>query len=332
MGVKADDICGLGNAIVDALVHVSEEELAALGLEKGSSRLIEWADQNALLEKFKSRPLSLVSGGSVGNSVIAAAQLGARVSYISCLGADEYGRFYAAECVNLKVGFASSLITGERTGTCLVLRTPDGERTMRTFLGAAAKLSAALLDEESIRRAKWLFIEGYVLANPELGPSTVFSALEMAQAHGSKIALTVSDKFIVNCFESQLMTAARRADLIFANEGEACALTRTASAAQAMSAMKDICRGAVITLGPAGVLAMYDGEERKVNGFPCRPVDLTGAGDMFAGAFLYGLTHGMSLAESARAGCYLAMRVITQEGARLGVDPKSALREMQDAA
>src|SRR5260370_14404119 len=162
---KEFQLCGLGNAIVDIFVEVSDEEFAALGYERGTMRLVDLPAQKALMERFHSREPRLVSGGSVANSVIAFSQLGGQAAFIGCVGDDRYGLFYASEFEELGIDIGNPAIVGESTGTCVAIITPDAERTMRTCLAVSSHLAARYVDEARIVRSQWLFVEGYVSAN-----------------------------------------------------------------------------------------------------------------------------------------------------------------------
>src|SRR5262245_37048193 len=167
--MKDYHLCGLGNAIVDIFVALSDEEFAALGFERGTMRLAEPEEQRRLLERFRDREPRLVSGGSVANSVIAFAQLGGQAAFVGCVGDDRYGLFYQAEFEELGLDFANPPLVGETTGTCACLITPDAERTMRTCLAGSSRLSARHVDAARIKNAEWLFVEGYLFANPVNG-------------------------------------------------------------------------------------------------------------------------------------------------------------------
>jgi sugar/nucleoside kinase (ribokinase family) len=316
--VKEFQLCGLGNAIVDIFVEVSDAELAELGFERGSMRLVELGEQQTLLQRYQRREPRLVSGGSVANSVIAFSQLGGSGAFIGCVGDDRYGLYYSTEFEELEIDIGNPAIVGAATGTCVVIITPDAERTMRTCLAVSSHLAARHVDERRIRSSDWLFIEGYVFANPDTGQTAIREAIRLAKQHGTKIAITCSEAFIPNVFGDAFREAMRQADLVFANETEACALAGGAkSAREAFDKLAGAVPSLVITDGPRGAHVRHDGKEVHVPAFACEPKDLTGAGDMFAGAFLYGITHGVPASSAARAGCFLAAKVISQVGARL---------------
>jgi sugar/nucleoside kinase (ribokinase family) len=315
--MKEFDVCGLGNAIVDIFVEVSDEELDALAFERGTMRLVDIAEQRGLLERLHARDPRLVSGGSVANSVIALSQLGGEGAFIGCVGDDRYGLHYQNEFTQLGIDMNNPVIFGEATGTCACLITPDAERTMRTCLAVSSHLSDRHVDADRIKSSEWLFVEGYVFANPDTGQGAIREAIRIAKANGVKVALTCSDAFVPEVFSDEFSAALRQSDLLFCNAVEAVAVTRATSAAEAFERLKGLVPAAVVTDGPNGAFVRYGGEEAHVPAFPCDPRDLTGAGDMFAGAFLYGITHGVWPAKAARAANFLAMKVISQVGARL---------------
>jgi sugar/nucleoside kinase (ribokinase family) len=315
--MKEFQLCGLGNALVDIFVEVSEAEFAALGFERGSTRLVEAAEQKMLLERFRDHEPRLVSGGSVANSVIAFSQLGGDGAFIGCVGDDRYGLFYKTEFDELGLDIGNPVVVGETTGTCVCLITPDAERTMRTCLAVSSHLAARHVDEARLKASEWLFIEGYVFANPQTGQGAIREAVRLARKHGVKVAITCSEAFIVNVFGDAFFEALCQADLLFCNASEACAVTGAGSAEEAFARLQTRVASAVVTDGPNGAYVRHAGAVAHVPAYPCHPVDLTGAGDMLAGAFLYGITHGVAPDRAARAACFLAMKVITQVGARL---------------
>jgi len=321
--MKEFQICGLGNAIVDIFLEVSEAEFAELGFERGGMRLVEQADQKALLERYQKHEPKLVSGGSVANSIIAFSQLGGQAAFIGCVGDDRYGLFYAKEFEELGIDIGNPIIVNEGTGTCLCIITPDAERTMRTSLAVSSHLAARHVDANRVKKSDWLFIEGYVFANPDTGQTAIREAIKVAKANDTKVAITCSDAFVVNVFGDALRDALKQTDLFFCNETEACAVTGASTAEDAFNKLTASIPSVVVTNGPHGAYVRHDGVKAHVPAFPSQPKDLTGAGDMFAGAFLYGITHGVSPEKAARGGAFLSHKVITQIGARLHHGTKS---------
>jgi len=315
--MKQFQVCGLGNAIVDIFVEISEAEFATLGFERGTMVLVDQPAQQRLLDSYRKHEPKLVSGGSVANSIIAFSQLGGAAAFIGCVGDDRYGLFYANEFEELGIDIGNPIIVNETTGTSVCIVTPDAERTMRTCLAVASHLSARHVDEQRIKNADWLFIEGYVFANPETGQTAIQEAVRIARLNGTKIVITCSDAFIPQVFGEPLRAALQHAELLFCNETEACAITGASTAEDAFKALKDTVPSTVVTNGPHGAYVRHAGVESHVPAFASEPKDLTGAGDMFAGAFLYGITHAVAPERAARAASFLAHKVITQVGARL---------------
>ncbi len=315
--MKEFDLIGLGNSLVDILLELTAEEFEPLAFEKGTMRLTEHDDQQKLLKAFSDHEPRLVSGGSVANSVIACSQLGGKGAFIGCVGDDRYGLHYTEEFAELDIDFANPPLVGETTGTCVSIITPDAERTMRTCLAVSSHLAARHVPAEKIAASEWLFVEGYVFANPSTGQHAIREALKAARASGTKVALTCSDAFIPQVFGDVFREALAQSDLLFCNATEAMAVAGGSSAEEAFGKLKAIVTNAVVTDGPNGAFVRCHGAECHVPAFPCKPVDVTGAGDMFAGSFLYGVTHGVPAQKAARAANFLAMKVITQIGARL---------------
>lgn len=315
--MKEFQLYGLGNALVDIFIELSDDEFAALGFERGSMRLVEPAEQKVLLDRFHSHDPRLVSGGSVANSVIAFSQLGGDAAFLGCVGDDRYGLFYKSEFDQLGVDLGNPVVVDEPTGTCACLITPDAERTMRTCLAVSSHLSARHVDEARLRDSEWLFIEGYVFANPHTGQGAIREAIRLARKHDVKIALTCSEAFVVQAFAEPFFEALAQADLLFCNASEACAVTGATSAEEAFARLRDKVPSAIVTDGGNGAYVRHAQSVAHVPAYRCAPIDLTGAGDMLAGAFLYGITHDVAPEKAARAACFLAMKVISQFGARL---------------
>lgn len=325
--MKRIDLCGVGNGVVDIFVDVTDSQLESFGIECESFGLVDLDAQSALLSQCNAHEHQLVSGGSVANSVIAFAQLGGTAAFTCCLGDDVYGRHYRDEFKELGIALNVPLIPGKHTGTCLIMITPDARRTMRTSLGVAGEIGPQHVDPETVANSHWLFLEGYLLPCGEDGQGAVRKALAAAKEGNTKVALTCSDKFIVEHWGEVVREVIAQTDLLFANEFEAMALTGAPSAEQAFQALLQQVPNVVVTAGPAGAFVRYNGEQGHVDSFPCEPRDLTGAGDMFAGAFLSAVQRGVGGLRAARAACYMAREVITRIGARLHTDTKALFEE-----
>ncbi len=210
--MKPIQLCGLGNALVDIFLELSEPEFASLGYERSTMVLVDLPEQRSLLERYQKHEPKLVSGGSVANSVIAFSQLGGQAAFIGCVGDDRYGLFYASEFEDLGIAIGNPIIVNEATGTSVCIVTPDAERTMRTCLAVASHLSARHVDEERIKNSEWLFLEGYVFANPETGQTAIREAVRLARQHKTKIAITCSDAFVPQVFGEPLNAALDHAE------------------------------------------------------------------------------------------------------------------------
>ena len=324
--MKEYSVCGLGNAVVDIFIEVDDTAFEGLGFERGTMRLVEKDEQQKLLTRFHdgAHDLRLVSGGSVANSIIALSQLGASGAFIGCVGDDRYGLHYVEEFEQLKIDMGNPVLVGETTGTCLAIITPDAERTMRTCLAVSSHLAAHHVTPDRIAASEWLFIEGYVFANPETGQHAIREAIRIARENNTKVALTCSDGFIPEVFGEVFREALSDSDLLFCNAPESIAVAQANDSQSAFAKLKELVPNCVVTDGPNGAFVRFGGTEAHVPAIECTPKDLTGAGDMFAGAFLYGITHDYSPETAARGANFLCHKVITQVGARLHHGAKEA--------
>ncbi len=317
--MKSIDVCGLGNAIVDIFLEVSEDDFQELGFERGTMELVDRPQQAQLLDRFHAseHDLQLVSGGSVANSIIALSQLGGTGGFIGCVGNDRYGTHYVEEFQELNIDIGAPMLEDGATGTCLAVITPDAERTMRTCLAVSSHLAADHVFEERIAKSEWLFIEGYVFANPDTGQGAIREAIRIAKSHGTKVALTCSDAFVPQVFGDVFREAMSDSDLLFCNGPESMAVTQTEDSESAFAKLQEMVPNCVVTDGPNGAFVHFHQDVAHVPAVPTHPKDLTGAGDMFAGAFLYGLCHGHAPVQAAAAANFLSHIVISQVGARL---------------
>lgn len=321
MGKRRIDVYGIGNAIMDLQISSSEAEFSKLDLEKGSMRLVAEEEQARLLEHYSGKDIHQASGGSAANTMIGIAQLGGRTVYGCVLGDDSFGKAYREEMLELGVELYTEAVSGGTSGSCIVLITPDAERTMNTHLGASADFGPQHVQEGAMSEAEWLYVEGYLFSS-DSGFSGVKEAVSAAKRLGTKVAVTVSDGFIIDCFSEQLNSVLKDADLVFANYSEAQKLTGETEEDKVFSSLSSIVPNAVMTMGARGVRLVYDGTLERVEAFSTAAVDTTGAGDMFAGGFMFGITHGLSGFQSGRLGSFLASRVVSQLGPRLGGDVK----------
>jgi len=324
MSEKIYDVCGVGNAILDLIVEISDEQLTEFGLEKASMRLVEPDEQMALLKKIESHEPHRAAGGSVANSIALIAQLGGKTTLCCSLGDDRYGNQYADQLKKLSVTLPEKRIKDTPTGTSLVMVTPDAERTMRTSLAASAQIDHTYINQTQIKQSKWVFLEGYLFANPGSGPQVMLEVAKVAAENSTKVAVTLSEPWVVESARAVLEPVVEACDLVFCNEAEAAAYAGVDDPEKAFAILSERLKAVVMTRGEKGVLVKYGEFTGAVEAFASQPVDLTGAGDALAGGFLYGISKEKGAEESAKAGCYFAHRVISQMGARLDQCDKSS--------
>ncbi|GAA5525803.1 ribokinase [Microbulbifer aestuariivivens] len=323
------DLYGIGAALLDTEIEVSDDDLKALGVDKGVMTLVDDQRQHQLVSALSDHLVTAkrACGGSGANTVIAASYFGLRTFYSCKVAADENGDFYRADLANAGVGYPNTLREAQPgvTGKCLVLITPDAERSMNTFLGISAELSTAELDVAALRASRWAYIEGYLVSSPT-GKAAAIELRQVAESAGVKTALSLSDPAMVHLFQDGLREMiGGGVDLLFCNRDEALGFTKTDSVAAAAEALKAFCRGFAITLGAEGAL-LWDGErEYRVAAPEVRAIDTNGAGDMFAGAFLYGINRDMSYQEAGELACRAAGQVVSQYGPRLRADQHAEL-------
>lgn len=325
--MKEFDVIALGNAIVDLQLQISEEEFSALKLEKAAMKLVEVSEQEGLLKKLAIHSINQASGGSAANTVIAVSQLGAKAAYNCVVGNDPLGKFYVEEMQKLGVSVKSHQVNSS-TGTCVILITPDAERTMNTHLGASAFIDENFVSEEQIAKAKWLYIEGYLFSS-ESGQRAVKKGLEYAKKHDVKVAVTLSDGFIVEFFSKPLREALKSAELVFANQNEASKYTGLSDPEEIFKAYSKQFPISVMTMSEKGAKVSFNGKELFIKPYRANAIDDTGAGDIFAGAFLYGLSSNLGIEETGKLSCYLASKVVSQLGPRLKVDLKEVISKKE---
>lgn len=322
------DVYGLGNALVDMEYRVEPEDLRRFGLDKGVMTLVDVDHQSELMVYLSDRLVNRSAGGSAANTVIALAQLGGTGFYTCKVASDELGDLYADDLrANGVETNARERSEDGHTGRCLVFVTPDADRTMATYLGITGGLGRHELVPEALEASRYLYIEGY-LATSESARDAAVHARERARAAGVRTALSLSDPAIVANFAGPLREIIGDGlDLVFANADEACGMAGTERLEDAAEWMKGIAGEFVITRGADGSL-VWDGDSLiEVDAEPVEPLDTVGAGDMFAGAFLYGRTRGWGHRDAARLASAEAAQLITAYGARLPADETRAVRD-----
>jgi sugar/nucleoside kinase (ribokinase family) len=310
------DLVGIGNAIVDVIAHADDAFLAQEALVKGTMTLIDAERAEALYAMMG--PAIEVSGGSVGNTMAGLASLGGRGAYIGKVRDDFLGEVYRHDITAIGVRFETpAATTGPGTARCLILVTADGQRTMNTYLGACADLGPADIDPEMIAAAQVTYLEGY-LFDPPLAQEAFRKAAAIAHAAGGKVALSLSDPFCVGRHRAAFRDLVEREiDILFANETEICSLYETADFAAAAAAVRGHVAIAALTRSAAGSVILADGTEHRIAAAPAaRVVDTTGAGDLYASGFLFGLTRDRPLPTCGEIGSLCAAEIISHVGAR----------------
>ncbi len=321
MDMPSLDILGIGNAIVDVLAPTDEAFLIARGLPKGGMQLISTSQAEAL---YAAMPAGVESsGGSAANTCAVAAALGAKVGFLGKVAADQLGQVFAHDIKAAGVHFpTAALADGAPTARCLILVTPDGQRTMNTFLGACVTFGPEDVDPAEVARAKVVYLEGYLFDPPE-AQAAFRAAAKAAHAAGRKVALTLSDPFCVGRHRDAFRAfVAEECDILFANEAEILALYETDDfEAAALHVAQDV-EIAALTRSEHGSVILSGAARHVVTAQPTQVVDTTGAGDAYAAGFLAAWTRGLPLAEAGRWGSIAAAEVISHYGARPQADLK----------
>jgi sugar/nucleoside kinase (ribokinase family) len=310
-------VLALGNAIVDVIARCEEDFLAAQGVAKGSMTLIDEAQAEKLYAAMG--PATITSGGSAANTVVGAASFGAKCAFIGKVKADPVGDLFAHDIVASGVAFGTQAAqSGVATARSFILVTPDGERTMNTYLGACQDLSEADIDPATVASAAVTYLEGY-LWDPPQAKAAFRKAADIAHGSGREVALTLSDAFCVNRYREEFLGLIKggTVDLVFANEHELKALYETADFATALTALRRDAKKAAITRSEKGAVIIEGDKTFEVAAFPIETlVDATGAGDAYAAGFLFGYTAGMGYKKAGELGALAASHVIQKIGAR----------------
>lgn len=316
------DVYGIGNAIVDIVTEVDIDFFERNNVEKGVMTLVDEKRQIELMKAIDMHRSKMSGGGSAGNTVVAINQLGGK-SYYSCLVAhDDLGHFFLKDLdrngVHTNLKFEDC--PPGHTGRCLVMTSPDAQRTMNTFLGVSSFLSPAHLDAEAIKNSSYVYLEGYLVSSPK-GLEAMKEAKKIAEQNKIGVALTFSDPSMTKYFSKQMEEiVGASVDLLFCNEEEAMIFTGTDFISDAREKLRGLAKRFAITLGANGAL-IYDGDTFiEIEPYKVRAIDTNGAGDMFAGAFMYGITHHHSYVEAGKLASLASSRVVEQWGPRMQPD------------
>jgi sugar/nucleoside kinase (ribokinase family) len=327
MAVKYD-VVALGNAIMDVIAQVDDDFLVRHDIPKARTNLIDEARADYLYKALPATRLE-TSGGSAGNTIAGLLSLGGKGAFGGKVADDKLGAAYIADMKKIGADyFGSPLKNGPATARSMIAVTPDGERSMNTFLGASTEFAAADVDARSIAAGSWLYLEGYLFDKPA-AKTAFIHASEVAQSHGRKVAITMSDVFCVDRHRPSFLHLVRtHCDLVFANEAELLALYETDDFDQAATQIRTDSQIAAITRSEKGSVIVSGSDTWTAQVTPAPVVDATGAGDQYAAGVLYGITHGLSLQDAARLGNLAAREVISHIGPRPAVN----LRELAVAA
>jgi sugar/nucleoside kinase (ribokinase family) len=313
------DIYAIGAALVDTEVEVTDSFLIEHSIDKGVMTLVEQPRQAQLVNSLNQNGSKLLkqSGGSACNSVVAASQLGSKAYFGGKIADDDDGRLYADDLTQAGVSHAFSPTDHGVTGKCLVMVTSDAERTMNTYLGVSDEFSETEINQSALAKSEWLYVEGY-LQTDDHRTAVVVSAVEFAKQQGVKIGLSLSDPFVAQLFSGNLKSViGDGVDLIFCNKDEALAFTAADSIDQAAKELKAYAATFVITDGANGA-TVFDGDNLlNVPGVKAKAIDTNGAGDMFAGTFLYAITSGANYQRAAELANQAAAKVVERFGPRL---------------
>ena len=327
--MKKYHIYGIGAALVDTEVEVSDAFLANANIDKGVMTLVDEARQTELIGSLCAQDSAMLRkcGGSVCNSVVAASSLGAQAFFSGKVADDEDGQLYIDDLKEAGVDFHSAGQELGITGKCLVMVTDDAERTMNTFLGASEDLSAREIDQAALVDSEWFYVEGYLVTD-EARTAATKAAVELAKSSGVKVAISLSDPFVVSVFGDALrQVIGDGVDLIFCNKDEAMAFTGTETLDAASEALKQYTKTFAITDGAKGAVT-FDGSSLDYShGVKAEAIDTNGAGDMFAGTFLYAITAGKNYGWAASLANDCAAKVVARFGPRLDHDDFTLVKQ-----
>jgi sugar/nucleoside kinase (ribokinase family) len=314
------DILGIGNAILDIFARVDDDFLTAHGLVKGSMTLVDADQAHALHADMV--PVTEMSGGSVANSMAVASSLGARVAYIGKVRDDTPGDTFVRDTQAAGVRFQTSpTVSGVPTARCMVMVTPDGERTMCTYLGACAELGPEDIDAELVSSAAVTYLEGYLWDRPR-AKDAFRLAMSLTHEAGQQVALTLSDSFCVERHRAEFLDLVHNhVDILFTNEDEARSLCQVSTVDEAIERLRGECEILAVTRGEKGSFVAGGGTVHEIPAEPATVVDTTGAGDAYAAGFLHGLTRGEDLPACAHLGSVAAAHIIAHIGSRPLTEP-----------
>ena len=320
-------LTGLGNAIVDIIVNVDDKFLKINNLRKGSMNLISSNESESLLNNCK--VIKKISGGSASNTVVCLAELGNNVQFIGRVKNDYFGNFFSSDIKKSNAIFNSLPINkGPSSAHSIIFITPDAQRTMCTYLGASVEFEPKDLNLDSIRKSKYLYLEGYLWDN-SLAKNAFLEAAKIAKESDTRIILSLSDSFCVDRHrESFLELIDNYVDIVFCNESEVLSLFKNNDLQSCIESISSLCELVIITLGSKGSLVINKSELEEIKPFLLgKIIDTTGAGDLYAGGFIHGLIKNYSLKKCGEIGSICAGHIITQLGSRSNIDLKNLIQK-----
>ena len=317
------DVVAIGNALVDVLSYEDDDFVVRTGVERGAMTMVDAARSDEIYEQMG--PAREVSGGSAANTAAGVASFGGRAAFFGRTADDTFGKVYAHDLRSIGVHFDSpAAADGDPTGRCLVIVTPDAQRTMCTYLGTGGALDRSYVDEAVVESAAVTFIEGYMWDQPP-AKEAIRHAADVAHRADNRVALTLSDPFCVERHRAEFRELIEgKIDILFANEVEIMSLYEVDTFDEALQHVKGHCEIAALTRGASGSVIVAGDEVHVIDAAPAKVVDTTGAGDLYAAGFLYGFTHGRDLATSGRLASLAAGEIISHLGAR----PEQSLAEL----
>jgi sugar/nucleoside kinase (ribokinase family) len=327
--MKKYHIYSIGHALVDIDFEVTHALLEKHSIEKGVMTLIDNHRAAYLLKNLGQHSRAKACAGSAANTTILLAQLGGKAFYSGCVGKDEFGDIFHANLT--KQGVATNITDHNRlpgpTGTCLVMVTPDTDRTMNTHLGISGDFSLASIDSPTMEISEYFYIEGYLISS-DTEFEVALKGCELAKQHGAKIVITLSDRNLVKAFRDRFLKIMNYGvDLIFCNDLEAQAFTETQNPKEASQKLKDFTKNFVITLGPNGALIYDNRQIIESPAYDVKTIDSVGAGDTFAGSFLYGITHGLNFEKAGEVANFASGLVVSKYGPRLNEEEIARIKE-----
>ncbi len=315
------ELCGVEYPILDIIYGgVPDRVVTDLGYKKRDVIPVDAIERSRIIAALEKLDPTYVPGGAAANSLSAFAGFGGKTAFIARCGQDQYGEILLKDFDRSGILRDGLVLCQEPSGICVIVTTEDAERTMFPSVEAGLRLKPSDLNLEIFKRAQWIFTQAYMLPYSQDLKDTLYKTLDLAVESGCKLAFSLSAPGIAKAERETLLKIIPRVDLLFANEFEATELSGKTCPKESALFLAEYCKHVVVTAGAEGVWIIADGEISHVAAFECQPVDLTGAGDMFAGAYLFGLVRGLSVPKAARVANYLAMQVITRVGARVEGD------------